>query len=335
MAIKATTATPDAQRRLHAAATIGGTITNAESSANRVGSRALNRLVSHVAPGRVEGSLSTQPFEHDIESHAIGSSAAQTRPAFAAKATRAHEDRTTTFIRQSPGPLVVDKRALAPPCPSTPQHLRTHTSILCSDRRPVVPNATGTTRARLTCALMTSVVLQPSDDAQPAAWLVNSSIPWDRLASFGPPAFDAYARLWFGPGPDGQTNGPASRTSTDHAKVQALCELLHAENGTPLDCYFAIWDGWPDLSEVVQRSPRIHIPHRAYCLLRGSLTDFDQWHPGETGFNLASFIWPADHAWCIASDVDHGWAGIGAGTDTIERLLSQSRLNITAADPEA
>ena len=180
---------------------------------------------------------------------------------------------------------------------------------------------------------MSSIVLQPSDDVQPAEWIVNSDTPWNRLASFGPSAFDAYARLRFGPDPDGQTNGPPSNSSSDQAKFRTLCELLQVETGTPDDCYFAIWDGWPDISEMVRRSPRVYIPHRAYYLLYGPLTDFGQWSSYETGFNLASFVWPADHAWCIASDVDHGWAGISAGADTIERLLHQSHLTITAADP--
>jgi len=46
-----------------------------------------------------------------------------------------------------------------------------------------------------------------------------------------------------------------------------------------------------------------------------------------------AFIWPADHAWCIANDVDPHWAGIGASVAAIDELLVDPRLDIVRDDP--
>jgi hypothetical protein len=46
-----------------------------------------------------------------------------------------------------------------------------------------------------------------------------------------------------------------------------------------------------------------------------------------------AFIWPADHAWCVADDVDPHWAGIGAGTAAVDALVSDPRLDVVRADP--
>ncbi len=72
-------------------------------------------------------------------------------------------------------------------------------------------------------------------------------------------------------------------------------------------------------------------------LVHGSLSDVGAWGagkswPGEIPYQPA-FIWPADHAWCVANDVDPHWAGIAADTPLIERLIADARLDVVVADP--
>jgi hypothetical protein len=47
-----------------------------------------------------------------------------------------------------------------------------------------------------------------------------------------------------------------------------------------------------------------------------------------------AFVWPADHAWCFASDVDPHWAGIGADRAVVDRLVADRNLDVVHADPE-
>lgn len=182
------------------------------------------------------------------------------------------------------------------------------------------------------------MVLKPCETVRAAAWIVNSDEPWQELAGFGPAGFEAYARLRFMPDPDDASDTDdeeVDEPSADQAKVGALCELLHSATATPDDCYFAIWDGWPNESTLMHQTAQMQIPNRAYYLLHGALSDFGQWGVRETGHNPAAFVWPADHAWCIASDVDDHWAGIGASAETIARLLTQTDLDIVTADPDS
>ncbi len=88
-------------------------------------------------------------------------------------------------------------------------------------------------------------------------------------------------------------------------------------------------------------APKVVIPHRAYFLFHGTVSDLGDWggldetrpvQPRPNNFNPA-FIWPADHAWCIANDVDPHWAGIGAGTPAIDQLVSDPFLDVVPADP--
>ncbi|HEX2893442.1 MAG TPA: hypothetical protein VHO29_05510 [Marmoricola sp.] len=46
------------------------------------------------------------------------------------------------------------------------------------------------------------MTLVPCSDASVVDWITRSSWPWDRLVTFGPEGFDAYARLRVIPDPE-------------------------------------------------------------------------------------------------------------------------------------
>lgn len=86
--------------------------------------------------------------------------------------------------------------------------------------------------------------------------------------------------------------------------------------------------------------PKVGLPHRAYYLFRGPLfaigyRDAAGVWPGQPRLDAAepAFVWPADHAWCVADDVDPHWAGIGASTSAIARLVGDPRLDVVLAEP--
>ena len=47
-----------------------------------------------------------------------------------------------------------------------------------------------------------------------------------------------------------------------------------------------------------------------------------------------AFIWPADRSWCVALDVDPHYAGIGARSEAIARLVAHPALDAVEADPQ-
>ncbi|RKN45011.1 hypothetical protein [Streptomyces hoynatensis] len=213
--------------------------------------------------------------------------------------------------------------------------------------------------------------LIPCSDLSPADWIVSSELPWDRLVGFGPSGFPAYARLRFLPDPafPGQSENDVEAVGdeTEEERLRALFGLLAAHTGTPEDCCFCLWDGYGDIyggdavsvlvvgedggerpvprvapafPPEVLGGPKVVIPHRSYFLFRGPLSAACDWGaaemwPGQPRLDMPgpAFAWPADHAWCVAHDVDPHWAGIGADAGTIDRLLADPRLDVVPADP--
>ncbi len=189
-------------------------------------------------------------------------------------------------------------------------------------------------------------------DLSPASWIVTSEVPWDRLVTFGPSAFEAYARVRYIPDPthQGQRECEADLDASPSEVEQwrALLQLLATQTSNPSDCYFALWDGWP-FPESARRWPTVgvprgaRIPYRAYFLFNGALSDADIWgEPTKAGIwgrpefsrgGTPAFVWPSDHTWCVAADIDPHWAGIGATAPTIERLVADRRLDAVVADP--
>ncbi|HTE68227.1 MAG TPA: hypothetical protein VK942_05620 [Actinomycetes bacterium] len=107
---------------------------------------------------------------------------------------------------------------------------------------------------------------------------------------------------------------------------------------------------WPDAqpgvapqaagSPSMPHLPKVVVPNRAYWLFRGPLADVGTWDtaqewPGNYRLDEAgpAFVWPGDHAWCVAMDVDPHWAGIGGTAALITQLTTDPRLDLVPADP--
>ncbi|NTV38513.1 MAG: hypothetical protein HGA51_00935 [Demequinaceae bacterium] len=89
-------------------------------------------------------------------------------------------------------------------------------------------------------------------------------------------------------------------------------------------------------SPIPRGHARLEVPQRDSFLIEGPLSGLSRWYDdlGLNPYDHPSFIWPADHAWCIAADVDPHWAGVGASAAAIERLLAAPGLDCVAADPD-
>lgn len=216
------------------------------------------------------------------------------------------------------------------------------------------------------------MALTHCSDLSAAGWIMAGDRPWQHLVSFGPPGFPAYARLRFLPDPayEGQGENDVvvdGDAPSETAQLRAALEALARHTRTPDDCYFCLWDGWgsdiaggdgvrifdpqdgtlrrgrriePAFPFSVLHGPKVVVPNRAYYLFRGRLSDFGDWGaadmwPGQPRLHMPdpAFIWPADHAWCVANDVDPHWAGIGAEVSAIDQLMADPRLDVVPADP--
>lgn len=152
------------------------------------------------------------------------------------------------------------------------------------------------------------------------------------------------------------------------ALLAALCGILARHTGTPDECYFALWDGWgwieggpavatftagtgetpppprrpvpPAFPPEVLAGSRLALPHRDYLVFTGPLGAAlelgdqvtEDWFDPQS----PSLCWPADHAWCLATDVDLPYSYVGGPPAAIEDILRDPRLEAwpaAEADP--
>ena len=186
------------------------------------------------------------------------------------------------------------------------------------------------------------MALRPTDELSAAAWLSATRADPTRLVTFGPASFPAYARLRYLPDPvrPGMHESdvpPSSRRPTEIDMARAALEALADYSSSTRDCYVCAWEGGATLRPALTGGPVLELPHRRYVLLTGVLGDLAGWGDLFDAAEIRSapaFVWPADHAWCFASDVDPHWAGIGADREVVDRLVADSNLDVVLADPE-
>lgn len=124
--------------------------------------------------------------------------------------------------------------------------------------------------------------------------------------------------------PDAQSH-PGSLPLT---VIDALVDHLAPATATPDECYFAVWDGFGGSAVPHDLEPRLALPYRDYHLFAGPVA------AARTSFSSVSFHhqsanlwWPADHAWCVATEIDLSWTYVGGSCSRIDALLADARLD--------
>jgi hypothetical protein len=159
--------------------------------------------------------------------------------------------------------------------------------------------------------------------------------------------------------------GPTDGT-LDDLDAEFLAGILRDWTATPDDCWFCVWDGYgwgsgqmlfstsasaaldeAELAEVaalamrdpvpapVRAGPRVALPHRNYLLYQGAveaasaLASLD----GTNG-QSPNLWWPADRAWCVASEIDLPWTYVGGPQGLIDAILADDRIEAQPAAPD-
>jgi hypothetical protein len=179
------------------------------------------------------------------------------------------------------------------------------------------------------------------DDVSAAAWLSETDAEPTRLITFGPATFPRYARLRYLPDPIRPGMNEADvQVSAGHATdidaARTVLGALARYSASTDSCYVCVWEGSASFRDTeLIRGPLVTLPHRRYVLFTGTLGDLNDWNNlFDAQVNSApAFVWPADHYWCFASDVDPHWAGIGADSGVISQLVADTRFDVLPADP--
>jgi hypothetical protein len=119
------------------------------------------------------------------------------------------------------------------------------------------------------------------------------------------------------------------------AEVRALLiGILSANTSTPDTCWFAIWEGWGALKPDIRSAPTFVLPNRKYHLVTGPIQAAGESAMGVGAHNQsASLWWPADRAWCVATEIDLNTTYIGCDAACSEAILTKLGLEALAIDP--
>jgi hypothetical protein len=184
---------------------------------------------------------------------------------------------------------------------------------------------------------------------------------WHALVG-SPDPFNFKGSVWPGGDPDTGNLAPAV--------LETLCGLLGEHTTAAADCFFGVWEGWgwvelgsirlsassarragvkripivdpggggePAFSTQELSRPRLELPGRDYVLLSGPLSASTQiGDPGLDGFAPQSpnLLWPADHAWFLASEVDFDSTLVGGSAGLIREILEAPGLDAWPVAPD-
>lgn len=148
-----------------------------------------------------------------------------------------------------------------------------------------------------------------------------------------------------------------SEPRVGHAPPSVLApvlDVLDAVTAPGSDCWSALWEGWgwlhrgawallrsdgdpakpppppPGLPDAVLALPRLRHPGRDYLLFRGPLEATlgmghqisDDWFNPQS----PSLLWPGDHSWCLATEIDFDSTLVGGPRELIDAVLGEPRL---------
>jgi hypothetical protein len=126
-------------------------------------------------------------------------------------------------------------------------------------------------------------------------------------------------------------NGAPDEGHLPAALAARMAAVLAGHTTTPDDCWFGIWHGFEFLSGG---SPTLSVPGREYWLLRGPVELAAANLAAEPSEQSANLWWPADRAWCVATDIDLMSTYVGGSQAAIAALLAVPGVDAWPASPQ-
>ena len=191
-------------------------------------------------------------------------------------------------------------------------------------------------------------LLEWIDGREAGEWLRRSIVTFGvNVGSFLPRQFEAFARIEHGKQTEWSEEG-----NFPYSLIEPLTTHLAAATTTPMKCYFAVWEGYgvgtmvfgfppgtpakerraqiesqPRPPAWKSRAPTLELPERRYHVFTGPIEGAATSLSGmPMGWQSANLWWPADHAWCVATEIDLAWTYVGGSRRLINGILRNPRL---------
>jgi hypothetical protein len=114
-----------------------------------------------------------------------------------------------------------------------------------------------------------------------------------------------------------------------------LAAILTPYTRTPKLCWFAVWEGWGELRVRQDGAPMFSIPERNLFLLQGGVDEvLTTLSEVDWIYRSPNLWWPADRAWCVATEIDFKWSYVGGSAACIEQVLTDPELEALPTKPE-
>jgi hypothetical protein len=199
----------------------------------------------------------------------------------------------------------------------------------------------------------------PEGADRPVRWAEVAA--WSGMPLRGDTQFHSVALPPTAPGEPPPFSGSPREGGLYLPDAEVLAAIARDWTATPEDCWFCVWDGfgWDTASELtavtaagepheiiqkrsrdpvphaVRAGPRARLPNRNYLFYSG---------PAEavvapanlagTRGQCANLWWPADRAWCVASEIDLMWTYVGGPRGLIDAVLADRRVEALPAAPD-
>jgi len=149
----------------------------------------------------------------------------------------------------------------------------------------------------------------------------------------------------------------------DVDELDSLCEILAPHTTSPDHCYFGLCtiECWEESFSADELKPLLELPHgRDHIVLAGPLSAVDQiardWSRSSSGSaiffarkgdaaspkppddwgprrDVPNLIWPEDHSWFLASEVDFDSTLVGGSAALIEAIVQSPALEAWQVEP--
>ena len=129
----------------------------------------------------------------------------------------------------------------------------------------------------------------------------------------------------------------------DLDELEVLCEILENYSLESDKCFFGLCEIWSWVDEVLsgierkrgrlRRHRRLKLSMERNCaVVQGPLVAVG-WI-GRSPYQYApSLIWPSDHSWLVASEVDFDSTLVGGSADLIEEIVNSPELETWQVEP--
>jgi hypothetical protein len=136
--------------------------------------------------------------------------------------------------------------------------------------------------------------------------------------------------------------------------LHILCRVLTDHTAPGQDCFLALWEGYawirgspavamygsntpvpPAFSPDVLHGPRLRHPGRDYLLFCSPLRAATEIVDPTTGWTQSpNLFWPADRAWCVATEIDFDSTLVAGSSELIAAVLAEPVLAAWPVDPD-